>query len=145
MSFNASGVYTPASGATTATPGAIIASATWNSIFTDLSNALTLLGQQLYGSTAIDNTKSPYAPTTTDTLLLVSTTGAAVVINLPSASSRNGYRLRIKDSGGDAFTNNITINRNGTDLIEGLTSLTISTNYGGYDLIPVTGGWIIAP
>jgi len=45
MPFNSSGVYTPASGATTAFPGQVIASATWNAIFTDISNALTDLAQ----------------------------------------------------------------------------------------------------
>ena len=39
-------MYTPPNGAENAFPGQIIASATWNSIFTDLSTALTFLGQQ---------------------------------------------------------------------------------------------------
>ena len=106
---------------------------------------MTLLGQQLYGSTSVTHANSPYTPVATDTLLLVDTTGGAVVIDLPAASSRNGYKLRIKDAKGDAFTNNITINRNGTDTIEGLTALTISTNYGGYDLVPVSSGWVMDP
>lgn len=46
MPFNAAtGVYTPASGAESAAPGVIIASAVWNAIFTDLSTALTQLAQ----------------------------------------------------------------------------------------------------
>jgi hypothetical protein len=142
MPFNSSGVYTPASGATTAVPGALIQSAIWNAIHTDFSNALTLLGQQLYGTTSI--TTTPYVPLTADTLLLVNIAGAAVV-NLPTATSRNGYPLAIKDISGAANTNNITINRNGSDLIEGLTSIAIDAAYGGYFLYPVTGGWIIHP
>lgn len=47
MPFNGSGVYTPATGATTASPGALIQSAIWNNIFTDISSALTTLGAQL--------------------------------------------------------------------------------------------------
>ena len=142
MPFSSSGQYTPASGATTAAPGQLIQSAVWNAIFTDLSSALTLLGQQLYGTTAV--TSTPYVPIATDSLLLVNDT-APVIINLPSASSRNGYPLAIKDSSGAANTNNITINRNGSDTIEGLTSLTIAVAYGGFELVPVTGGWIIRP
>lgn len=42
---NSTGAYTPASGATSATPGQTIASATWNSIFTDLQTALSQLGE----------------------------------------------------------------------------------------------------
>lgn len=45
MPFDASGVYTPASGATTAAAGDIIHSATWNNIHTDISNALTEIKQ----------------------------------------------------------------------------------------------------
>lgn len=45
MAFADNGAYTAASGATTATPGAVIASATWNSIFTDMQTAFTTLGQ----------------------------------------------------------------------------------------------------
>lgn len=46
MPFNSAGVYTPAAGATTAAPGDVIRSATWNSIFTDISTALSTLGAQ---------------------------------------------------------------------------------------------------
>ena len=145
MPFNSSGVYTPASGATTATPGQIIASATWNAIHTDFSNALTLLGQQLYNQTPVAFGASPYTPVATDSLLLVASSGGAITISLPSAASRNGYPLKVKDSTGNSLTNNITINRNGSDTIEGLTSIKIATAFGGYYLVPVTGGWIISP
>jgi len=47
MPFNTAGVYTPPAGAESATPGAVIQSATWNSIFTDLSSALTQSMEQL--------------------------------------------------------------------------------------------------
>ncbi len=142
MPFNAAGTYTPASGATTAAPGDLIRSSTWNAIFTDISDALTLLGTQMSGTTTVSST--PYVPISTDAMLIVSVAGA-VTINLPAASSRNGYPLTIKDVSGAANTNNITINRDGADTIEGLTSITIATDWGGYNLHPVTGGWIIRP
>lgn len=48
MPFNATtGVYTPAAGAETAAPGDLIQSTVWNAIFTDLSTALTEVGQLL--------------------------------------------------------------------------------------------------
>jgi hypothetical protein len=142
MPFNSAGVYTPASGALTAAPGQLIQSAVWNAINTDYTAALTLLGQQLYGTTAV--TSTPYVPIAADSLLLVND-AAPVTINLPASSSRNGYPLCIKDSSGAAQTNNITINRNGSDTIEGLTSIKINAAYGGYNLFPVSGGWIIHP
>lgn len=143
MPFNTStGVYTPASGALTAAPGDVIRSATWNAIFLDITNSLTLLGEQLYGTTSV--TAATYVPVAADSLLLVNRAGV-VAVNLPLASSRSGFPLAIKDISGAAQTNNITINRNTTDTIEGLTSITIDVAYGGYQLIPVTGGWIIRP
>lgn len=42
-----SGVYTPASGALTATPGQVVLSAVWDAIFTDMSNAFTTAVQAL--------------------------------------------------------------------------------------------------
>lgn len=142
MPFNSAGVYTPATGATTAAPGQLIRSAIWNGIFTDLSAALTLLGEQLYGTTAVSTT--PYVPVATDALLLVNV-ASAVTINLPTAASRNGYPLCIKDISSNAHTNVITINANGTDTIEGAASITISVDWGGWNLYPVTGGWILHP
>lgn len=54
MSFSNKGVYSPASGATTAASGQTIASATWNAIFTDLTTALTLLGElTFYNAVAV--------------------------------------------------------------------------------------------
>lgn len=142
MPFNSLGVYTPTAGATTAAPGDVIRSAIWNAIFTDLSSALTLLGEQLYGATSVIAT--PYVPVATDSLLQVDVAGA-VVINLPTGASRNGYPLKIKDISGAANANNITINKNGTDTIEGLTAITIDVAYGGFSLIPTATGWIISP
>lgn len=45
MPFDNTGTYTPAAGAESAAPGQTIRSATWNNIFTDLSSALTDIGQ----------------------------------------------------------------------------------------------------
>lgn len=142
MPFNSLGVYTPASGALTAAPGTVIQSAVWNAIFADITSALTLLGEQLYGTTSV--VAATYVPVSTDSFLLVNRAGA-VTINLPTAASRSGYPLIIKDISGAADANNITINRNSTDTIEGATVLTINAQYGGYWLYPVTGGWVLKP
>ena len=45
MGFASNGVYTPATGAENAYPGKVIASATWNAVFSDIANALTDLAQ----------------------------------------------------------------------------------------------------
>lgn len=142
MPFNSLGVYTPAAGATTAAPGDIIRSAIWNAIFEDISDALTELGQQVYGFTSV--TAATYAPVAADSFLLVNRAGV-VTINLPTGASRNGYPLTIKDTSGAAQTNNITIDGNGAENIDGLATITIDVAYGGYTLYPVTGGWVIKP
>ena len=53
MGFSTAGVYTPATGATTATPGSVIQSAVWNAIFTDLTTALTQTMGQLMNSFSV--------------------------------------------------------------------------------------------
>jgi len=53
MPFGPNGTYTPVTGAESATPGAVIKSATWNSINTDYATALTQLGQQTFQPTTV--------------------------------------------------------------------------------------------
>lgn len=142
MPYAATGVYTPAAGAESAAPGGLIQSAVWNAIFTDISSALTLLGQQLYGTTTV--TSTPYIPLVTDSFILVNKS-SAVTIDLPTAASRDGYPLAIKDISGLANTNSITLTPNGAETIEGLTTLVINVSFGGYSLYPVASGWILKP
>lgn len=142
MPFNSLGSYTPPAGATTAAPGDVIRSATWNAIFTDIASALTLLGEQLYGVTEV--TTTPYVPLATDTLLLMNVAGPSV-INLTLAASRLGYPLVIKDVSRVASTNNITINATGLDAIDGLLSITINADSGAYKIFPTTNNWLIMP
>ena len=48
MPFSSTGVYTPAAGALTAVPGAIIKSSVWNAIFTDMTAAFTQVAQSRF-------------------------------------------------------------------------------------------------
>lgn len=81
--------------------------------------------------------------TTTDHAVLVDTTGGAVTITLPAHSA--GRIVRIKDKGGAAETNNITIARNGgTGNIEGVAaSKILSTNYGAWTFISDGSAWFM--
>lgn len=54
------------------------------------------------------------------------TTPGAVTVNLPAGTA--GRIFAIVDGKGDAATNNVTINRAGSDTIAGSTSLTLNTN-----------------
>ena len=70
MPYNSSGIYTAPSGATNATPGQVIRSATWDTIFIDLSAALTQVGEQLWSH-----------PVTVTSNYTVATTVAAIIVN----------------------------------------------------------------
>jgi hypothetical protein len=78
---------------------------------------------------AITFPDSPYSVENQVAILQVDTTGGAVTIDLQEIGSEynRDYRLVVIDSG-NASVNNITINRAGADLINGSTSLVVSTN-----------------
>lgn len=72
---------------------------------------------------------------------------APLAISVPLAISRAGAPLTFKDVGGQAFANNITLNRTGADTFDGLTTITLNQNYQGITLVPAndgtTAGWSI--
>lgn len=74
----------------------------------------------------------------------------AVVLTLPNSntwkasSGGRGLPLSVFDISGNAATNNITINSAAGQTFSGLASLTISNNFDGYRLRPITGGgWLV--
>jgi len=71
------------------------------------------------------------------------TTTSAVTITLGSATVKDGVIISIKDEGGNAGTNNITINTEGTETIDGAASKIINTNYGGVNLYSDGTNWFI--
>lgn len=77
----------------------------------------------------------PYTVLLTDVFVLVPT-GTAKTVTLPSAATaKAGHQIIIKDSSGGGASFNITVNRAGSDTIEGATSKTINTAYGTLRLI----------
>lgn len=72
----------------------------------------------------------------------VAVTGSgARSVTLPAASAQPGIILTIKDEQGNAGSGPITINRTGSDLIDGSASTAISTNYGGVQLYSTGSSW----
>lgn len=77
----------------------------------------------------------------TDHVALVDTNGGAVTITLP-ASPEEGHVFQIKDAGGDAEANAITIAGNGNN-IDGAGSFTMDVNYQNVTLLHSGGEWYV--
>jgi len=143
MPFNPStGVYTPPNGAENAFPGEIIASATWNAIFTDIATALTQVGQQQV-------TQLPRSVTvpgnisiaTTDRIVLIQANVGT--ITLPASATKLNPVTIVGNAAGIFSTYNALINPNGAEKIDGLNNLTLSGDYQSITLLPLaSGGWV---
>ena len=91
------------------------------------------------------NSDSPYSVVASDYIIGVNTTGGAVEIDLQAASSAGaGRMLIIKDIGGAAGTNNITIDPNGSEKIDGQSTLVIAANSGSVMLFCDGSNYFIA-
>lgn len=89
------------------------------------------------------SSSSPYQLSTKDDQsIFVIDTSAAFTIRLPIAS--NGFRFTVKDGAGSAATNNITVQRNGSESIEGLASNYICrSDWGSWTFVSSAGNWFI--
>lgn len=84
------------------------------------------------------------------TLVTVSRNGT-VALTLPLSKTNPtpainfiSLPLTVVDIGGFASdTNTITLTCAGSDTISGLTSIQITTSYGGFTLKPISGGWTL--
>lgn len=74
----------------------------------------------------------------------VDTSGATVTITLASSVLADGAWLLVNDEGGNAGTNAITIDTEGTETIDGGASVSISSNYGSLLLYSDGANWFTA-
>ena len=89
--------------------------------------------RSISGATTLDTT-------TTDYIVLANSSSAGFTITLPAATS--GRKLIIKDSGGSAQTNNITISpASGT--IDGASTFVLNNNYQSVDLVSDGTNWFV--
>ena len=72
-------------------------------------------------------------------------TGGTVLgsVTLPAASSNSGRIIMVKDSGGNSHSNNITISRNGSDVIDGEASIVLESPYAAVTLVCNGSNWFI--
>lgn len=83
-----------------------------------------------------------YTATDSDELILADATGGAFTVALPTAVGRVGKIFRVKKT--DAVANNVTVDGDGSETIDGATTQVITTQY---DTVPCvsdgTEWWII--
>ena len=111
------------------------------------TNTWTLLGDGGGGGsttaaaparTTVNAGNSPYTAQSTDWAILCDTTAGARVITLPAATTV--VYLKVKNLG----SNTCTINRAGSDTIDGGTSAVLRTQYHAIDLISDgTSAWSV--
>jgi hypothetical protein len=82
---------------------------------------------------------------TTDYILNVTYTSIAAVtsLTLPTAQVISGRVIHIKDAGGNAGSNNITIDTEGSETIDGAATLVLSANYESVSLYCDGSNWFI--
>jgi len=81
----------------------------------------------------------------TDYILNVTYTGTAAVtsLTLMTAQTVAGRIIHIKDAGGNATTNNITVDTEGSETIDGSATLSITTSYNAVTLYCDGSDWFI--
>ncbi len=76
-----------------------------------------------------------------DYAVLVDTTGGVVIVTLPAPTA--GRYLIVKDSGGNALVNNITISPHAAETIDGAASVVMNLNYQSETLISDGTNWFL--
>jgi len=117
-------------GATGADPTLATITAGSNITVTNGSGSITIAADTLvYSVTALDNTDSPYTVLTTDEYMSCDVSAGVLTIDLPNAPATGSVYV-IKDSGGDAAANNITVTTvGGVVTIDGATTFVMNTAY----------------
>lgn len=92
-----------------------------------------IVSEGSYSANITSTSTSPYTVSSSDEVILVTTGASAFTVTLPASSNSTGRKILIikADSGAGA----ITVNRAGTDTIEGATSASISSQYGKLGLV----------
>lgn len=85
------------------------------------------------------NTVSISSATTVSVNKTYLSSGTAYTITFPASHQANDY-IVIKDSGGDASTNNKTISGNGSN-IDGSASVVLNSDYGSYTFVSNGTNW----
>lgn len=96
--------------------------------------------KRIYRS-AVANAATYNMPANVDFVKVPYTVTGAVTLNIALAADKAGEDIVIKDTGGDASSNNITLTGSASNLIDGATTLAISTDGGIAHLLSDGVGW----
>lgn len=130
------GVGTGQLGANAVTPGKADLSVEW-----DFTGLVSVAGGMKRKRTP---TAISYLALITDSYIGVTSTSAPRTITLPpAATAGSGFDLTIKDESFGAGTNNITVQADGAELIDGNNTFAISVNGGAIDLKCSGTAWFI--
>lgn len=142
MAFGPNGTFTPPDGATNATVGAVIKSATWNSINAAYSLALSQLGQGIFLVTPRTVSSGSFTLAATDTAVLVQ--GSSPTISLPLSSTKTGVCWVMGAAATVFGSNNAKLIATSPDLINGVGTITATSNFQVLMLYPLSSGGYIA-
>lgn len=98
------------------------------------TGSIKLASGLIVNSTALTNASTPYTVLGTDYFLDCDTSAGVLTVTLPAASAVTGRTFVIRDTGGAAAVNNITIGGGGTNLVGGgasAASKVLSAAYSG--------------
>lgn len=103
---------------------------------------------QIRGNVKLDRTfvdsanTTAYTTTTKEEVVGIDTNSASVTVTLDSTSAGDqGHKIIIKDEGGNAGTNGITIDTAGTETIDGASSTSITSNFGSITVYSDGTNW----
>jgi len=110
--------------------------------------------RQLHVSGAIKNTGAvyrktrvvtsfPYTVADDDYVILVGGTGTPRRLDLPAKANHEGRIIIVKDSVGNASSNNIELNPDGSETIEGLQDKAFNSDRGSVTVLCADDGWHI--
>tara|TARA_R100001163_G_scaffold3220_1_gene4850 strand:- start:4012 stop:5706 length:1695 start_codon:yes stop_codon:yes gene_type:complete len=113
---------------------------------TAISGSTLLLSGSLLnsGTVSLDNTDSPYTITGTQQFILIDPSGGDVTVNMPDAATYPGREIRFKLTQA-AGANTVTLQRQGSDTIDGATTYTdLDIQYESISTVSNGGtGWFI--
>lgn len=96
------------------------------------------------GLAALSTKTSNYTILSTDSVILVDSSGGAFNLTLPSPSGMSGKIYRIVDSTGNLGTNNVTLVRAASEKISGIAaSRILQTDWGGWNLVTDGTDWYL--